>query len=188
MRKILLASAMAMAVSAMALPAHAGDKEFFGTGVGAALGGLLGSQFGHGDGRLAYTALGVFGGGLVGNSVGTSLDRADRAYVGGGRSYYYSGYAEPAVSYYGYQQTYVAPPAPPPARVVYVQPEPEVVEYRPMPTGVITQGYVGGDTGGRSSSSGYCREYTQQVRIGNRVQESYGTACLQPDGSWQMTQ
>lgn len=30
----------------------------------------------------------------------------------------------------------------------------------------------------------YCREYTRTVYIGNRTQEAYGTACLQPDGSW----
>lgn len=30
----------------------------------------------------------------------------------------------------------------------------------------------------------YCREYTKQVSVGGRVQEGYGTACMQPDGSW----
>lgn len=30
----------------------------------------------------------------------------------------------------------------------------------------------------------YCREYTRTVYIGSNVQEAYGTACLQPDGSW----
>lgn len=30
----------------------------------------------------------------------------------------------------------------------------------------------------------YCREYTRTVYIGNRAQDAYGTACLQPDGSW----
>lgn len=30
----------------------------------------------------------------------------------------------------------------------------------------------------------YCREYTRTVYIGGRVQDAYGTACLQPDGSW----
>ena len=32
----------------------------------------------------------------------------------------------------------------------------------------------------------YCREYTTTSVIGGRVQESYGTACRQPDGSWQL--
>ncbi len=30
----------------------------------------------------------------------------------------------------------------------------------------------------------YCREYTRTVYIGSNVQEAYGNACLQPDGSW----
>lgn len=30
----------------------------------------------------------------------------------------------------------------------------------------------------------YCREYTRTVYIGNRAQDAYGTACMQPDGSW----
>jgi surface antigen len=30
----------------------------------------------------------------------------------------------------------------------------------------------------------YCRPYSQAVNIGGRLQESYGTACLQPDGTW----
>lgn len=30
----------------------------------------------------------------------------------------------------------------------------------------------------------YCREYTRTVSIGGRLQDAYGTACLQPDGSW----
>lgn len=57
-----------------------GQKETGGTLIGAGLGGLLGSQFGGGTGKLAMTALGVVGGGLLGNSLGRSLDRADQAY------------------------------------------------------------------------------------------------------------
>lgn len=30
----------------------------------------------------------------------------------------------------------------------------------------------------------YCREYTRNVYIGGRMQEAYGTACLQPNGDW----
>lgn len=32
----------------------------------------------------------------------------------------------------------------------------------------------------------YCREYTSQASIGGRQQQTYGTACRQPDGSWQI--
>ncbi len=30
----------------------------------------------------------------------------------------------------------------------------------------------------------YCREYTKSIGVGGRHEEGYGTACLQPDGSW----
>ncbi|CAA7615071.1 RT0821/Lpp0805 family surface protein [Magnetospirillum sp. UT-4] len=32
----------------------------------------------------------------------------------------------------------------------------------------------------------YCREYQQTVSVGGREQQSYGTACRQPDGSWKV--
>lgn len=32
----------------------------------------------------------------------------------------------------------------------------------------------------------YCREFQQQVIIGGRNQDAYGTACRQPDGSWEI--
>lgn len=35
------------------------------------------------------------------------------------------------------------------------------------------------------SDAPYCREYTQPIKIGGRIEEGYGQACLQPDGSWQ---
>jgi surface antigen len=32
----------------------------------------------------------------------------------------------------------------------------------------------------------YCREYRQDVWIGNEKQQTYGTACRQADGTWQI--
>ena len=32
----------------------------------------------------------------------------------------------------------------------------------------------------------YCREYEQDVVIGGKTEKGYGTACRQPDGSWQI--
>lgn len=32
----------------------------------------------------------------------------------------------------------------------------------------------------------YCREFTQTFTIGGKTQKGYGTACLQPDGSWEI--
>jgi surface antigen len=70
-----------VAASALALAGCAGQgqKQTGGTLVGAAAGGLLGSQFGSGTGKLVGTALGVLAGAWIGNEVGTSLDNADKA-------------------------------------------------------------------------------------------------------------
>jgi surface antigen len=38
----------------------------------------------------------------------------------------------------------------------------------------------------QAPSGGYCREYQQQIIVGGEKQQSYGTACRQPDGSWKI--
>ena len=40
--------------------------------------------------------------------------------------------------------------------------------------------------GNAQAYDAYCREYQRRVTIGGKVQDSYGTACLQPDGSWKV--
>ncbi|MCZ6875908.1 MAG: hypothetical protein O7G88_20660 [bacterium] len=37
-------------------------------------------------------------------------------------------------------------------------------------------------------SGQYCREYQQTVVIGGQEDRAFGTACRQPDGSWQIGQ
>ena len=32
----------------------------------------------------------------------------------------------------------------------------------------------------------YCREYTQTIHVAGKKQQAYGTACRQPDGTWQL--
>lgn len=32
----------------------------------------------------------------------------------------------------------------------------------------------------------YCREFTRDIRVGGKIQEGYGTACMQPDGAWKI--
>lgn len=58
-----------------------GNKEMIGTAGGAVLGGVLGSQVGHGTGRLWATGAGTLLGLLVGSEIGRSLDKADLAYA-----------------------------------------------------------------------------------------------------------
>lgn len=38
----------------------------------------------------------------------------------------------------------------------------------------------------QTSSGQYCREFQQTVVIGGKTERAYGTACRQPDGSWQI--
>jgi surface antigen len=44
--------------------------------------------------------------------------------------------------------------------------------------------YVVTPTNTYNGASGPCREYTMDAVIGGRVEQVYGTACRQPDGSW----
>ena len=49
-------------------------------------------------------------------------------------------------------------------------------------------GHSGTVTPVRTYQSGgmYCREYQQTVTISGKPEQSYGTACRQPDGSWKI--
>lgn len=158
MRRFLTGFSTGLLLAVLAMPAHAGEDEFFGTILGAGTGGYIGNQFGRGAGNVAATGAGIFVGGLVGNQVGRSMDR--NALYNDRPPYY----AYPAPVYYytpAYVPNYVAPPAPP-----------------PDPPQIYVDDSVGS----------YCREYSQRVRVASGIQESYGTVCLQADGSWRVVQ
>ena len=53
-------------------------KQDAGIGIGALAGGVVGNQFGGGDGKVLATALGAVVGGIVGSEIGKSLDDNDR--------------------------------------------------------------------------------------------------------------
>jgi surface antigen len=76
-RKFFAATALTAALAISGCANDAGPNQTGGALMGAALGGLLGSQFGHGDGRLAMTALGTLAGAAVGSNVGKRLDDVD---------------------------------------------------------------------------------------------------------------
>jgi surface antigen len=54
-------------------------KQTIGSILGAALGGLAGSEIGGGRGQLVAVAVGTALGGMIGKEIGKSLDDADRA-------------------------------------------------------------------------------------------------------------
>jgi surface antigen len=76
--KIALVGVLAIGLAACE---NTGPKEAGGGLIGAGLGGLAGSQIGHGSGKLAATGAGVLLGALLGSTAGKSLDRADRMYA-----------------------------------------------------------------------------------------------------------
>ncbi len=176
--------ALFLAAPNMAL---AGDGAFWGTTLGATTGGLVGSTIGKGAGNLAATGAGVFIGGAIGNSVGRSLDRANRPVTTSPRAYNYDPYRP---SFGNYQPTYVAPPAPRP-RTIYVQEPQQIIQFNRAPQRSLSTGsYAGPPSGSKPANhqGRHCREFTQNIKIDGQMRESYGTACLRPDGSWQIVQ
>ncbi len=75
-------SGLAMALAAVLVLAacdnDTGTKETVGLLGGAVAGGLLGSQFGSGSGRLIMTGAGVLAGSMIGRNIGRNLDKKDR--------------------------------------------------------------------------------------------------------------
>lgn len=70
---------------------------------------------------------------------------------------------------------YAPPPvvyAPPP--VVYAPPP---VVYAPAPAAYAP-----------APATQTCREYQSTIQVNGQPQQSYGTACLQPDGTWRIVQ
>jgi surface antigen len=162
MRKLLLSSIAILPLVGCAYQGQPGyapagqvgmNKTTGGALLGAGLGGLAGSQFGHGSGKAATTILGVLLGGVVGGSIGAQLDRAD----------------EQAMA----QQTQYA-----------------LAQGQPTSWNNPETGHYGSVTPQQSfyQNGQYCREYQQTVVIGGQTQQAYGTACRQPDGTWQIVQ
>ena len=78
-------------------------------------------------------------------------------------------------AYYYPPPYYYAPPPP----VVYAPPP--VYGYAPPVYSAPPAAPVYQSRGGQT-----CREYQTTVTVDGRAQPGYGTACLQPDGTWRM--
>ncbi len=135
--------------------ASTGQKEVIGGVLGAAGGGLLGSQFGGGTGQLALTALGAVGGFLLGSSIGRSLDDLDRLKH------------QRAVS-----------------SALETLPSGASATWRNPDSG--NSGYVMPTLTYQRTDGAYCRQFTQTVSVRGKTEKTYGTACRQSDGSWEI--
>lgn len=77
---ILLATLAAMTLTGCQTNSM-GTKEGVGTVGGAIAGGLIGSRFGGGAGKLVAVGAGTLLGAFVGREIGSSLDKADHQYA-----------------------------------------------------------------------------------------------------------
>ena len=73
-----LSAAAALSLSVACTSTDYGPHETTGGLTGAVLGGLIGAQFGRGDGNLLATGTGVLIGALIGSEIGRSMDEVDR--------------------------------------------------------------------------------------------------------------
>ena len=106
-------------------------------------------------------ALGIGAGVLA----GTALYLATSPYYYGPA--YYTPYPAPVAYYAQPPVVYAQPP-----QEVYQQPQP--VMQQPAPQQVSM------------ADNSYCREYDTMSRINGVITPTHGTACYQPDGSWQI--
>lgn len=158
MRKTLICG---LAAAALALgasgTARAQDNTLTGALLGGAAGAGVGYAFGKGKGAAIGGVTGLALGALAGNSIGRRNDPPPA------QTYY-----APPPAYYAPAPGYYYQPAP-----AYYAPQPA---YAPPPQAAT----------GLSYSTANCREYSGTITIDGQEQRSYGTACLQPDGTWRI--
>ncbi len=127
--------------------------------------------------------------------LGLSVGSGHGYYIGGGRHYgtrrhyrrghryrygyrrhgssrYYSGF-----TYYGSPRTYYYYSPYDRGRVYYGAP----VQLAPPAGATATD-----PAAPKSTSQGYCREFTRKIIVDGAEQLAYGTACRQPDGTWRI--
>jgi surface antigen len=73
-----IGKSIAILLSCLLITSCTANKQGIGTGAGLLVGGLVGSQFGKGGGKIAATILGAGAGALIGGAIGQKLDEKDR--------------------------------------------------------------------------------------------------------------
>lgn len=108
-------------------------------------------------------------------SAPASADSFGFSYYSGPAYYHHPHHFRPHYWRPGPRVVFLAPPP-----VVYAPPPPVVyTPNAPLNAYPASQPY-------RTSDGRYCREYQATIMVNGAPQQSYGTACLQPDGSWRV--
>ncbi|GAA5251964.1 RT0821/Lpp0805 family surface protein [Candidatus Rickettsia kedanie] len=155
----LLSKIMIIALAASMLQACNGPGGMNKQGTGTLLGGA--------GGALLGSQFGKGKGQLVGVGVGALLGAVLGGQIGAGMDEQDRRLAELTSQ-----------------RALEAAPSGSNVEWRNPDNG--NYGYVTPNKTYRNSNGQYCREYTQTVVIGGKQQKTYGNACRQPDGQWQV--
>lgn len=134
-----------------------GTRQVIGGGTGAVLGGLAGAAIGKG-GSSGTRAAATGVGAVLGLIIGSEIGR-------------HMDDADRERAHTAAEQAHQAP-----IGQAISWNNPQSGNY-----GSVTPTREGQDQGGH-----YCREYRTTVNVGGQIEEAYGTACQQPDGSWKI--
>lgn len=146
------------AVSALALLGACAD-EGPKQQIGAVLGGIGGAVAGAQFGSGTGRLVGVAAGTMIGALLGSEVGKSlDRADMGYMRQTNYQAFE------YGRSGTAQTWRNPDSGNYGAVVPRPAY----------------------QTATGQYCREFQQSITVGGRSEQGYGTACRQPDGSWQI--
>jgi hypothetical protein len=152
-----------------ATPSRAGDLD-------PLFGGLIGGGLGAGVGYAAGKGKGAAIGGILGLGLGAMLALA--ADQENGRRHPRAVYAPPPPAY-APPPVYTPPPAFAPAPPTY-QPGYQPSAYQPAPVPAASPYATA------QYSQTHCREYSGTISVDGTARAAYGTACLQPDGTWRI--
>ena len=189
LQKRLITGATLIILTSVSAPVYADNG--LGTLLGAAGGAIVGSNIGKGKGNIAAIAVGT----LLGAGLGSSLDNgtpgvayaANTSYQPAAYNYGYVNHGHRYHEYHNRHNRHNHHNH----RPTYYYPQSNYSSYWVNPaystTTTVVQPVVPyAPVAATPQPEAYCREFTQNVNVGGRTQQSYGTACRQADGSWQV--
>ena len=160
MRKMMKAGVVAAMIAMLAGCAGMSQNETTGTILGGLGGAVAGSQFGKGRGNKAMTAIGAVIGAAAGAQIGRSMDQKSRERQ-----------AETAVTALERGEVGTA-----------------IRWDNPDNAGAPAHGSTTVTKTGSNAQGQACREYHQEVWIGGKKEQAYGTACRDATGAWKIVE
>ena len=146
-------------ITAVSITGCTTDNLMTGKNIGGLLGGALGGVAGSQFGGGSGKTAATIGGAMLGMLAGSALGE-------------HLTESDRSILQDTQEQAYNAPIG-------------EPIEWNNPETG--NSGTITTERQGRTASGAYCREFQQTISIDGKTERAYGTACQQPDGTWQIT-